>query len=128
MLEVADAARDRGCKEAARRLYDAVIGTYTGSASLMPQSASARRSASTTCANEHAKGEAHDQEGQGPAPRAQAEAKGGAGRQAPGERPPIKEGVLPSPPPARRRREHRRVAAGDGLAGAQRARLPCGHR
>jgi hypothetical protein len=32
MLEVADAARDHGCKDAARRLYDAVIGTYTGSA------------------------------------------------------------------------------------------------
>ncbi len=32
MLTVADAARDHGCKQVARRLYDTVIATYTGSA------------------------------------------------------------------------------------------------
>jgi len=32
ILEVADAARDHGCKEVARHLYDTVIATYTGSA------------------------------------------------------------------------------------------------
>jgi hypothetical protein len=32
VLQVADAARDHGCKDVARSLYDAVIATYTGSA------------------------------------------------------------------------------------------------
>ncbi len=32
VLEVADAAREHGCKKVARGLYDAVIATYTGAA------------------------------------------------------------------------------------------------
>ncbi len=32
ILEVADAAREHGCKKVARGLYDAVIATYTGAA------------------------------------------------------------------------------------------------